>query len=100
MIREKIQNTLKITCDDIDLTTITDIEFYVRQRTFFECYTPSVISPSEMVVIIPFKDAKNLKDGEAELQFAFTDENGNPDASDVVKVRVKDLLKEVGYGSI
>jgi hypothetical protein len=91
---------LKITCDDVDLTTLTNVEFYVRQRGFFGCYTPSIISSTEMTVIIPFEDAKKLKHGEAELQFAFTDSNGDPNASDVVKMEVDDLLKEVGYDPI
>ena len=99
-MRKKIQNTLKITCDDIDLTTISDIEFYVRQINFFGCYIPSVISANEMVVIIPFEDAKKLRHGEAELQFAYTDADGNPDASDIVSVKVENLLKEVGYDPI
>lgn len=99
-MREKIENRLKITCNDIDLTTLTNIEFYVRQLNFFGCYVPSVISSSEMVVIIPLKDSKKLRKGKVQLQFAFTDATGNPNASDVVEANVKDLLKEVGYGSI
>jgi len=99
-MREKIENRLKITCDSIDLTTLSDIEFYVRQAYFFGCYVPSVISPNEMVVIIPFEDAKKLRTGEVKLQFAFTNQNGNPDASDIVVMTVDELLKEVGYGSI
>lgn len=99
-MREKIENRLKITCDSIDLTTLTNIEFYVRQAHFFGCYVPSVISPSEMVVVIPLNDAKKLREGEAKLQFAYTDANGNPDASNVVSLKVAELLKEVGYGSI
>lgn len=97
-MREKIKNTLKITCTDIDLTKISNIEFYVRQGYFFRSYFPDVISSSEMVVTIPFEDAKKLQhDKEVELQFAFTDENGNPDASDVVVSEVKELLKGDGY---
>lgn len=99
-MREKIENNLKITCTDIDLTTLTNIEFYVRQIRFFACYTPVVISSTEMIVIIPFEDAKKLTHGKAKLQFAFTDANGKPDTSDVVEVEVKELLKEVGYDSI
>lgn len=99
-MREKIENRLKITCDSVDLTTLTNIEFYVRQANFFGCYVPSVISPSEMVVVIPFEDAKKLRTGNVKLQFAFTDQNGNPDASGVVNMDVGELLKEVGYGSI
>ena len=99
-MREKIKNNLKITCTDIDLNTITHIEFYVKQLKFFGCYTPVIISSNEMVVTIPFEDAKKLKQGEVELQFAFTDSEGNHDASDVVKTKVDDLLKEAGYDSI
>lgn len=99
-MREKIENRLKITCEDIDLLAVTGIEFYVRQTRFFGCYEPTVVSSSEMIVVIPFEDAKKLKQGEVELQFAFTDANGNPLASDIVKETVDDLLKEVGYGSI
>ena len=99
-MREKIENRLKITCNGIDLTTLTNIEFYVRQANFFGCYDPTVISASEMVVVIPFEDAKKLRTGDVKLQFAFTNKDGNPDASDVVNMKVRDLLKEVGYGSI
>lgn len=99
-MREKIENLLKITCEDIDLTTLTNIEFYVKQLRFFGCYTPIVISPTEMAVKIPLSDAKKLVTGDVKLQFAFTDENGNPDASEVIEVKVKDLLKEVGYDPI
>ena len=98
-MREKIKNTLKITCDDVDLTTVKNIEFYVKQGRFFGCYTPTVISASEMLVTIPFSDARKLKKGTAELQFAFTTAEGTPDASDVIKHEVADLLKEVGYDS-
>ena len=99
-MREKIKNTMKVTCEGVDLTTLSNIEFYVRQGNFFACYIPHVVSASEMVVEIPFEDAKKLKPDEAKLQFAFTDENGTPDASDVVAVEVDDLLKEVGYDPI
>lgn len=96
-MRKKIENHLKITCEDVDLTTISNIEFYVKQIRFFGCYKPSVISSNEMLVIIPFEDAKKLQYGTVELQFAFTDANGNPDASEIVECEVGDLLREVGY---
>jgi hypothetical protein len=99
-VRKKIENKLEITCDDIDLTTLKDIEFYVRQHKFFGCYEPSIVSSSEMLVIIPFEDAKKLQCGEVKLQFAFTDEHGNPNASEIVVMEVSDLLKEVGYDPI
>ena len=96
-MRKKIENKLKITCNDVNLTTITDIEFYVRQTRFFGCYKPTVVSESEMFVVIPFEDAKKLQLGKAKLQFAFTDSEGNPDASEILEYEVSDLLREVGY---
>ena len=99
-MREKIKNQLLVICDDIDLTTISNIEFYVRQLNFFGCYTPDVISASEMTVEIPFSDAKKLREGMVKLQFAFTDANGNPNASEIITEKVEDLLKEVGYDPI
>lgn len=100
MIHEKMQNQLKVTCEDVDLTEVSNIEFYVRQFVHFFSYTPSVISSTEMTVTIPFEDAKKLKDGEVKLQFAFVDKNGVPNASDVVTAFVGDLLKEGGYNPI
>lgn len=96
-MRKKIENRLKITCDDIDLTTVTDIEFYVRQVRFFGHYTPTVVSAHEMLVIIPSEDAKKLCRGKVELQFAFTDADGNPDSSEITELEVGDFLREVGY---
>ena len=99
-MREKIQNQLVIACEGIDLTTVTDIEFYVKQSEFFRLYHPDVVSPSEMVVVIPFADARRLRTGEVKLQFAFIDQNGVPRATDEVTEKVGVLLKEAGYGKI
>jgi hypothetical protein len=99
-MRKKIKNTLKITCTDIDLTTVSNIEFYIRQLKFFGCYVPKVISSSEMIVVIPFEEAKKMHDGKAEVQLAFTDENGNPRATEPVTTTVGNLLKEVGYNAV
>ena len=99
-MRGNIKNHLRITCEDVDLTTISTIEFYVKQSGFFGCYTPIVVSPTEMVVVIPLEDAKKLCPGNVKLQFAFTDAEGNPDASEIVAVKVNNLLKEVGYDPV
>lgn len=99
-MREKIENLLKISCSDVDFNTVTNIEFYVRQPRFFGCYTPYVISAHELAIRIPLKDAMKLRHGMAELQFAFTDSDGNPRASDIVVKEVNSLLKEVGYDPV
>ena len=99
-MRENIENLLRITCEDVDLTTVSHIEFYVKQTKFFGCYTPNVISPTEMTVKIPMSDARRLSEGNVHLQFAFTDADGNPRATEVVTTKVRTLLKEVGYDPI
>lgn len=96
-MRQKIENSLLIECTDVDLTTVSNMEFYIRQSNFFACYTPIVISASEMVVAIPFRDARRLRPGNAELQFAFVDADGVPRASDPVTENVHVLIKEGGY---
>lgn len=100
MIREKIRNHIKVTCEDVDLTKVTDIEFYVKQLSFVGTYTPEVISEHEMVVTIPFEDAMRLMQGTAKLQFAFVDENGVPRASDPVETKVEELLRGDGYDPV
>lgn len=96
-MRNKIQNQLLITCLDVDLTTVANIEFYVRQAGWFRKYQPNVIDSDQMVVIIPFEDARNLVPGKVKLQFAFTDAEGNPRATEVEEIPVDELLKEAGY---
>lgn len=100
MIREKIQNQIKVTCEDVDFTKVTDIEFYVKQLSFVGVYTPVVISEHEMVVTIPFEDARRLMRGKASLQFAFVSENGVPRASDTIEEDVAELLKGEGYDPV
>jgi hypothetical protein len=99
-MREKIENQLLITCEGMDLTTVSDIEFYVRQSDFFASYGVNVLSPTEMLVVIPFKDAMKLATDKVELQFAFVDKNGVPRASNVVTKTIKEFLNEAGYDPI
>lgn len=95
---EKMRNAIIITCDNVDFQTATDIEVYVRQYDLFFQYTPSVQSAHTIVVQIPKEDAMKLNAGGCQMQFAFTDGNGNPNASEIKTISVVDFLKEVGYG--
>lgn len=99
-IRTRIKNTLRIPCEGVDLTTVSDIEFYIRQLGLFLQYTPVVVSANELLVEIPFEDAMRLRKGEVRLQFAFTDANGIPDASEIATDEAEELLKEAGYGQL
>lgn len=96
-MRQRMENQVVLTCTGLDLSRLTNIEVYLNQDTLFRQYTPKVRSTTEMVVTIPFEDAMRLKKQPVRLQFAFTDENGNRDASNVVRVPVEELLKEAGY---
>ena len=96
-MRRRMKNILRITCTDIDLTTVTDLEFYVKQGGYFKQYVPQVRSATEMLVELPMEDTQALKTEPVRLQFAFTDANGNPGASEIANVPVDDLLKEAGY---
>lgn len=96
-MNRRIKNTLQISCVGVDLTTVSNIEFYVRQEKLFFLYIPTVTSANTMVVTIPFKDAMELRAERVELQFAFTDADGNPIPSEIKRIPVGDLLKEAGY---
>ncbi len=95
-MREKMENRLHIEVSGVDLRELDNIEFYVRQGACFWQYTPTVVSETEMVVIIPITDAMKLRPGQVLLQFAYT-LNGAPDATDPQHISVGDLLKEAGY---
>lgn len=97
---QKIKNTLIITCEDVNLQTCREFEFYVRQGYTTRQYTPFVTSPSEMLVEIPYEDAMLWGAGEVRLQFAFVDADGNPRASGIVQIPVGELLKEAGYDPV
>jgi hypothetical protein len=99
-MREKIENRLKISVEGLDLTKVSNIEFYVRQIGFFGCYTPEVISSNEMLVVIPYEDARKLRRGNVDVQFAYVNETGDPDAVDPVNIPVGVFLKEAGYDPI
>lgn len=97
-MRERIKNSLHVEVEGIDLTSVSDIKFFVRQRAeFYEKYSVEVLSSTEMLVFIPFEDAMRLNAGSAQLQFAFVDENGTPRASEVCVEDVGRLLAEEGY---
>ena len=70
----------------------------MRQCCFFRQYAADVISSREMVIIVPLADATALANSKpVELQFAFTDAEGIPRASEVRSVPGGELLKEAGY---
>ena len=99
-MKQKIKNALKIKCEDVDLETVSNIEFYLRQGKEMRVYLPTVIDSHTMLVTIPYEDAMVLGVSPARMQFAFTDAEGNPRASEIVTRPVGELLKEAGYDPV
>ena len=99
-MRQRIENQLIVTVDGTDLTQVSSPVFWIRQNYLLLEYVPEVIDSRTMRVTIPVSDTVRLHTGPAEVQFAFTDADGVPDASDVVRLSVDGLLKETGYGTV
>lgn len=99
-MRQLIENNLTITCNDVDFSTATNIEVWIRQGKLFFEYTPTVDSAHVLSVTVPFADAKQLTVGNVALQWACVDSNGKPVAPDPMILTVGVLLKEVGYAPV
>lgn len=97
-MRQRIENYLSVTVDGVDLTTVHDPVFWVKQSIVFLEYVPQIADSSTMLVHIPKEDAMRLSASEVETQLAFTTQDGRPMASDIVRMSVERLLKEAGYG--
>ena len=97
-MRQRIENYLSVTVEGVDLTTVQDQVFWVKQSNVFLEYVPEVADSGTMLVHIPKEDAVKLREGTVDVQFAFTTQDGRALASDVAKVSVERLLKEAGYG--
>ena len=97
-MRQRIENYLSVTVEGVDLTTVTDPVFWVKQSSVFLEYVPEIADSGTMLVHIPKEDAVELREGTVDVQFAFTTQDGRALASDIAKVSVERLLKEAGYG--
>ncbi len=101
-MRQKIENTVYISVEGVDLTTLSNIEFYIQQRhaedIFFQ-YVPVVVDANTMYFVMPKADADRLQTLPIKMQFAFTYDDGSAGASDVYQTTVKELLREGGYNA-
>lgn len=97
-MRQRIENYLSVIVEGVDLNTVKDPVFWVKQFSVFLEYVPEIADGGTMLVHIPKEDAMRLCPGTAEIQFAFTAQDGRALASDIAKVSVERLLKEAGYG--
>lgn len=99
-MRQRIENHMVISVSGIDLTTVSNIKFWVRQGSVLLEYAPTVVDSITMTVLIPKSDAMHLSKSDVKMQFAYTDSQGVPNASEVVTMTVDELLKESGYGTL
>lgn len=97
-MRQRIENYLSVAVEGVDLTTITNPVFWVKQSGVFLEYVPEIADSGSMLVRIPKEDAMKLWNSDVDVQFAFTTHDGRPLASDIVRMSVDRLLKEAGYG--
>lgn len=97
-MRQRIGNLLRVEVEGGSLEGATDLEFYIKQwgGIFLEL-TPTVVDDTHIEVEIPYDKAMQLTSTQAKLQLAYTDETGQPCATDTLVVPVEELLKEAGY---
>ena len=98
-MRRNIENNLVIEVEGAALTVWSDPELYIRQGCRFLQYTPSLVDDSHIAVTVPLEDARQLNSGPGQIQLAYTDANGVPQASEIEDIQVGELLKEAGYGN-
>ncbi len=98
-MRRRISNVIQIEVDGASLEGATDLELYIKQdHGTCKTYAPSVSDATHIEVEIPLADAMQLQPTTASIQLAYTNSNGYPVATEVLRVPVGDLLKEDGYG--
>lgn len=98
-MRRNIENNLVIEVEGAALTGWSEPELYIRQGCRFLQYTPSLVDDSHIAVTVPLEDARQLNSGPGQIQLAYTDANGVPQASEIEDIQVGELLKEAGYGN-
>ena len=100
---QRVLNYITIRVPGIDLTTVTDVEVTIEQRTTDTEITYSgdsvlVVGPHLLTVTVPKSDALNFDKRAVKGQVMFTDENGVPGVTKIFFIPMAELLKEDGYG--
>lgn len=85
----------------MDLTTCSDLKFYVDQNGITYTYsgTADLDDHEVMHVEIPKADALQFFKGRAQVQVALTDASNVPRSHDPIWVYMGDFLEVTGYGS-
>ena len=98
-MRRNIENNLVIEVEGAALTGWSEPELYIRQGCRFLQYTPSLVDDSHISVTVPWEEERQLNTGPGQIQLAYTDANGVPQASEIEDIQVGELLKEAGFGN-
>ena len=96
-MKQKMRNTLCIYIYGIDLTKCSNFQFYLLQNNMQFSYVASASTSNKLIVEIPYEDAMKLVPGCAQAQVCLTDGAGNARATNVMQLRIEELINKDGY---
>lgn len=101
---QRVTNYITINVPGVDLTTVSDVEVTIEQRSTDVEFTYSgenalVVGPHLVTVTVPKADALQFDKKSAKGQMMFTDSAGVPGITKIFIIPMDELLKEDGYGS-
>lgn len=94
---QKMRNTLCVYIYGIDLTKCSNFQFYLLQNNVQFSYVASASTSNKLIVEIPYEDAMKLVPGCARAQVCLTDGAGNPRATNLMYLRIEELINKDGY---
>ena len=94
---QKMRNTLCVYIYGIDLTKCSTFQFYLLQNNMQFSYVASASTSNKLIVEIPYEDAMKLVPGCAQAQVCLTDGAGNPRATNLMQLRIEELINKDGY---
>lgn len=94
---QKMRNTLCVYIYGIDLTKCSNFQFYLLQNNMQFSYVASARTSNTLIVEIPYEDAMKLVPGCAQAQVCLTDGAGNPRATNLMQLRIEELINKDGY---
>ena len=94
---QKMRNTLCVYIYGIDLTKCSNFQFYLLQNNMQFSYAASASTSNKLIVEIPYEDAMKLVPGCAQAQVCLTDGAGNPRATNLMQLRIEELINKDGY---
>lgn len=94
---QKMRNTLCVYIYGIDLTKCSNFQFYLLQNNMQFSYAASARTSNTLIVEIPYEDAMKLVPGCAQAQVCLTDGAGNARATNLIQLRIEELINKDGY---